>query len=134
MSVAAQELIRRYYDAFNTGDLDTFLSLMTDDIVHDINQGERQVGKMVFKNFMEEMFAYYGEKVESLEIMVNKDGTRAAAEFVIQGTYLKSASGLPVATGQKYTLPVGAFFEIKDGKVSRVTNYYNLQDWLRQVK
>ena len=25
-------------------------------------------------------------------------------------------------------------FDIQDGKVHRVTNYYNLEDWLRQVR
>ncbi|MBZ0222866.1 MAG: isopropylmalate/homocitrate/citramalate synthase, partial [Dokdonella sp.] len=29
--------------------------------------------------------------------------------------------------------PGGAFFEIHDGRITRVSNYYNLQDWLRQV-
>jgi ketosteroid isomerase-like protein len=28
---------------------------------------------------------------------------------------------------------VGAFFEVRDGKVARVTNYYDLQSWLQQV-
>ena len=38
-----------------------------------------------------------------------------------------------MASGQRYTLPVGAFFDIRDGQIARVTNYYNLNDWLRQV-
>jgi steroid delta-isomerase-like uncharacterized protein len=37
------------------------------------------------------------------------------------------------ARGQRYVLPAGAFFDIRDGRIARVTNYYNLQDWLRQV-
>jgi len=31
------------------------------------------------------------------------------------------------------TCASGAFFDLKDGKVARVTNYYNLQDWIAQV-
>jgi hypothetical protein len=30
-------------------------------------------------------------------------------------------------------LPGGAFFEFAGGRISRVTNYYNLQDWIDQV-
>jgi hypothetical protein len=30
-------------------------------------------------------------------------------------------------------LPAGAFFAIRDGKISRVTTYYNLTDWIAQV-
>jgi hypothetical protein len=40
---------------------------------------------------------------------------------------------LPEAKQQHYRLPVGAFFSIKNNKISRVTNYYNLQDWISQV-
>ena len=28
----------------------------------------------------------------------------------------------------------GAFFDIREGKVARVTNYYNLEHWLKQVQ
>ena len=51
----------------------------------------------------------------------------------VLGEYLKTDEGLPPAKGQTYRLPGGAFFEIRGGKIARVTNYYNLQDWLRQV-
>ncbi|PZR02178.1 MAG: isopropylmalate/homocitrate/citramalate synthase, partial [Archangium gephyra] len=30
-------------------------------------------------------------------------------------------------------LPGGAFFDVRDDRIARVTNYYNLQDWIRQV-
>jgi steroid delta-isomerase-like uncharacterized protein len=58
---------------------------------------------------------------------------RAAAEYVVEGEYLVTDDGLPPAAGQRYTLPGGAFFTIAGGVITRVTNYYNLQDWLRQV-
>ncbi|MEQ1841911.1 MAG: nuclear transport factor 2 family protein, partial [Verrucomicrobiales bacterium] len=64
---------------------------------------------------------------------VNDKGDRSAAEFFIRGTYLKSDEGLPPANGQTYHLRVGAFFEVADGRITRVTNYYNLPDWIRQV-
>ena len=72
-------------------------------------------------------------RVADLVVMVNADGTRAAAEFTIQGIYLVADEGLPPAHGQTYVLPVGAFFTLREGRIARVTNYYNLEDWLRQV-
>jgi len=65
--------------------------------------------------------------------MSSGDGDRAAAEFVVHGEYLKTDEGLPEAKGQTYVLPAGAFFEIRDGKVARISNYYNLEDWIAQV-
>lgn len=133
MREATLKLIQEYYAAFNAGDMGRFLDLLTDDVIHDINQGGREVGKEAFAAFMERMNGSYREELEDIEVMVNGDGSRAAAEFVVLGTYLKSDEGLPEARGQQYRLPAGAFFDIRDGKVARISNYYNLEDWIRQV-
>src|SRR6218665_1402944 len=117
MSAAAT--IRAYYDAFNRQDMDTFLSLLTDDVAHDINQGGRQVGKQAFETFMAHMNRCYREHLTDIVIMENAEGTRGAAEFVVNGEYLVTDEGLPEASGQKYVLPAGAFFEIRDGKAAR---------------
>ncbi|MFK0385259.1 ketosteroid isomerase-related protein [Rhizobium sp. RM] len=131
--MTASETIRAYYDAFNRQDMEAFLALLTDDVVHDINQGERQAGKAAFASFMDHMNRCYKETLTDMVIMAAEDGKRASAEFVVNGEYLVTDEGLPEANGQKYVLPAGAFFELKDGKVARVTNYYNLNDWIAQV-
>lgn len=127
-------LIERYYDAFNRGDMDTFLGLLAEDVVHDINQGAREVGREAFSRFMERMNRHYREELVEPVVMTSEDGSRAAAEFVVLGTYLVTDEGLPEAHGQRYRLPAGAFFEVRDGWIARVTNYYNLQEWIRQVE
>ena len=127
------ELINAYYASFNAGDMPRFLDLLHDDVVHDINQGEREIGKDAFANFMQLMNSSYRETLTDIVILINADGTRAAAEFIVNGEYLASDEGLPPAHGQTYTLPAGAFFDVRDGRIARVTNYYNLQDWLHQV-
>jgi steroid delta-isomerase-like uncharacterized protein len=134
MHQANHDLIRRYYDAFNAQDMDAFLALLSDDVVHDVNQGRRELGKDVFAGFMERMNRCYREQIVDLCIMTEPDGAHAAAEFTVVGTYVSADQGLPPARGQTYRLAGGAFFAIRDGKVARVTSYYNLQDWLAQVK
>lgn len=126
-------LIQRYYAAFNARDWEGFFALLTDDVVHDLNQGARETGKPAFRAFIDRMNASYSEQIVDIVVSVHADARRAAAEYVVLGTYLKSDEGLPPANGQTYRLPGGAFFEVRDGNVARVTNYYNLQDWLRQV-
>lgn len=133
MNKASLDLIQRYYAAFNAGDMTSFLDLLTDDVVHDINQGHRETGKEAFKAFMGRMNTNYKEQLVDMVIMASEDGTRGAAEFVVLGEYLVTDEGLPEAKGQKYRLPAGAFFDLRDGKVARITNYYNLQDWIDQV-
>lgn len=126
-------LIQAYYDTFNSGDRAAFLDLLADDIAHEINQGGVEKGKAAFTAFLERMDRCYREQVRDLVVFASEDGARAAAEFFIEGEYLSSDEGLPPAQGQRYRLRVGAFFDIRDGRVSRVTNYYNLEEWLRQV-
>ena len=135
MSQADTEaLIRAYYDAFNRGDMPAFLALLAEDVIHDINQGARETGKTAFAAFMQRMNGAYRERLADIVVMTEPSGRRAAAEFVVHGEYLRTDTGLPPAHGQKYVLPAGAFFEIRDGKVARVTNYYNLGDWIAQVE
>lgn len=132
--MTAADTIRAYYDAFNRQDMDAFLALLDDDVAHDINQGDRQIGKAAFATFMEHMNRCYRETLTDMVIMTSGDGRRGAAEFVVNGKYVATDEGLPEANGQTYTLSAGAFFELKDGKVSRITNYYSLPDWIAQVQ
>jgi steroid delta-isomerase-like uncharacterized protein len=129
----SQALIERYYAAFNAADWPGMLDCLTEDVVHDINQGGREIGRAAFAAFLARMERCYAERSEDLVVMLSADGARAAAEFTIRGRYLVADEGLPPARGQGYVLPVGAFFGIREGRIARVTNYYNLQDWLSQV-
>lgn len=127
------DLLRRYYAVFNAADWAGMLDCLTEDVLHDVNQGGRETGRAAFAAFLGRMERCYRERVEDLVVMVSADGLRGAAEFTIHGTYLVADEGLPPAHGQGYVLPVGAFFAFREGRIARVTNYYNLQDWLRQV-
>lgn len=129
----ATEVVLAYYAAFNRGDWDGMLALLSDDIAHDLNQGSRETGRAAFADFLQRMQASYREQLHDIVVLVSPDGSRAAAEYVVHGQYLASDAGLPEASGQKYVLPGGAFFELRDGRIQRVSNYYNLQDWIAQV-
>lgn len=131
--VETAQLIRNYYVAFNRGDSDGMLAYLTDDVIHDVNQGERREGKEKFRAFNARMTHNYSEQLKDIVVMVSKDGNRASAEFNVHGIYKNSEEGLPPAKGQKYVLPAGTFFAISGGKIARVTTYYNLTDWMLQV-
>jgi steroid delta-isomerase-like uncharacterized protein len=128
-----ESLIRRYYERFNAQDAAGMIACLSDDVVHDVNQGERRKGKALFASFMEHMNRCYREQLKDIVVMSSADGTHASAEFVVHGKYLATDEGLPPANGQTYTLPAGAFFAVKDGAITRVTTYYNLKDWMAQV-
>ena len=131
--MSSTKIINSYYAAFNAGDSQAMLDLLTDDVIHDANEGGTETGKDAFAQFLDRMDAHYREQVEELVVMATEDGTRASAEFYINGSYLKTDDGLPASTGQNYRIRVGAFFDLREGKIARVTNYYNLQKWIEAV-
>lgn len=126
-------LIQRYFDAFNAHSIEGMVACLSEDVVHDVNQGERRIGRDAFERFSVHMAQSYRETLSDIVIMVSEDGNRAAAEFTVHGTYLQTDEGLPPANGQTYSLSAGTFFEVDDGLISRVTTYYNLDEWIRQV-
>ena len=130
----ATEVVLDYYAAFNRGDWEAMLALLDEGVVHDLNQGARETGKAAFARFLARMEASYREQLRDIVVLVTQDGQHAAAEYIVQGEYHHTDEGLPPANGQTYVLPGGAFFDIRDDRIARVTNYYNLQDWIRQVR
>lgn len=126
-------LITAYYDAFNAGNTAEMIAMLHDDFEHHVNEGNIRKGKELFTAFSAHMTESYRENLTDVVIFANETGDRAAAEFVVNGTYLKTDAGLPEAKGQTYRLPAGSFFSVRDGKIARVTTYYNLADWIAQV-
>jgi steroid delta-isomerase-like uncharacterized protein len=127
------QVIETYFKAFNAGDIEGMLACLTDDVAHHVNEGGIRRGKSEFALFCADMSRCYREQLQNIVIMNSVDGVRAAAEFTVLGTYLEADAGLPDAHGQRYILPAGSFFSLRDGKISRVVTYYNLSDWVRQV-
>ena len=126
-------IIATYYACFNTGDSAGMSACVTDDIEHRVNEGEIRHGRARFADFCAHMGVSYRETLHDIEVFVNSTGTRGAAEFVVHGAYLITDPGLPAAHGQRYVLPAGAFFDLRDGRISRITTFYNLAAWIRQV-
>jgi steroid delta-isomerase-like uncharacterized protein len=137
-AASAETLVRAYYEAFNSGDVEAFLRLLTEDVAHDISQGGRETGCDAFRRFLTHMNRCYQERIVDLVVFTEPTGTRAAAEFTVHGVYIETDPGVPPGTppahGQTYVLPAGAFFSLRDGRIARVSNHYNLGSWVRQVQ
>jgi steroid delta-isomerase-like uncharacterized protein len=128
-----ETVIDRYYTAFNAGDAQGMMACVTDDVEHRVNEGGIRRGKALFAEFCAHMGVSYREELRDIVVFLSPDGTRGAAEFMVHGTYLQTDPGLPEARGQRYALPAGAFFDLREGRIARVTTFYNLADWVRQV-
>ena len=127
------DILHTYFSAFNNGDIEGMLACLSDDVAHHVNEGQVRQGKDKFRAFCAHMSRCYRENLTDMVLFMSDDGTRGAAEFIVNGTYLETDEGLPEAKGQTYQLPAGSFFSLDNGKITRVVTYYNLADWTRQV-
>ena len=137
------QVIADYFAAFNAGDVQGMLDCLSDDVAHHVNEGQVRRGKDAFAEFCAHMSRCYRETLTDIVIFEGQWGTRAAAEYIVNGTYLQTDDGLPQARGQSYRLTTKRPHrtsqndtdgkDVADGKITRVTTYYNLADWMRQV-
>ena len=127
------DTVRRYFEAFNAGDIDAMLECLSDDVAHHVNEGQVRLGKDKFRAFCEHMSHCYEEELTDMVVFYSDDQTRAAAEYIVNGRYISTDPGLPEATGQTYRLPAGSFFSLKNAQITRVVTFYNLAEWRSQV-
>lgn len=132
-SKTAHNIIENYYTAVKAQDLPKFLNLLSDNVVHEINQGDTETGKALFKTFMENQFSSGKINIKDLIILTSPDGKYATSRFICSGTYTKTAKGYPPAKNQHWEIPVVSFFQIHDGKISHVAVYFNDKEYLKQL-
>jgi steroid delta-isomerase-like uncharacterized protein len=131
--MAALDIVKQYYNAFNEKKFDGMLALLHPEVRHEPNQGEVRVGIEKFTEFMKMMDDSYEETLTEMVFFTEPTDKRVSVEFVVSGIYKKGDEGFPEAHGQKYVLPAAAFLEVTEEKISRVTTYYNLERWIKLV-
>lgn len=131
--MTALETVKLYYQCFNQRNWKGMLTLVDPEIRHEPNQGDVRIGIGKFNEFLEKMDDSYEETLTEMVFFSEPSGQRIAVEFVVNGIYKKGEEGLPKAHGQTYVLPAAAFLEVKEGRITRVTTYYNLPLWIDLV-
>ncbi len=111
-------LITRFLDALNAADTDVALGCLHEDVVLDVSEA-RQFGHAAFRFHLGRRAQQADEQLGDIVVMVNRDGTRAAAEFTRRGTM--RMAGKMGNTGDRYSVSAGMFFAIEDGLIIRIT-------------
>lgn len=131
--MTALDTVQQYYHCFNSKNWEGMLALLSGDIRHEVNQGEARVGLDRYRAFLAHMDECYDEQLADMVFFTEPGGRRVACEFTVHGMYKKTDGDLVAARNQTYVLPAGAFLEVNDGKITRVTTYYNLPLWIKLV-
>lgn len=129
--MSALDIVKTYYNHFNNQNWEGMLSLLDPAIRHEPNQGDVRIGLDKYREFLQMMDDCYQENLSDMVFLSDESGTRFACEFVVNGIYKKGDE--PPAHNQPYVLPAGAFLEVREGRITRVTTYYNLPLWIKLV-
>ena len=134
MATNLGRLLKEYYLAWNSHDAEKVSSFFTDDCVHeDVAVGAIFRGKNELKTGISPLFAAFPDfKLELKSIL--RDASRLAHERVISGTQAGALSGLGIpTTGKSFSIRGASITELRDGKMSRNTDYWNLATMLQQL-
>lgn len=126
--------MKRLFAALNAGERDTVLSCLAEEVVFDTFEGLREIGRERVRWVLAERGNAFRETFRDLVLMTEESGRRAAAEFTLRGFYQAQAPGLPAASGQAFSVPGGAFFDMEDnGRVLRASFVLNAAELARQL-
>jgi len=109
-----KEVVRRYIEAFNRGDMKALRALLADDA-----EIQGVMGKGLFERvepIWRQLIEGYGIQLH-IEEMVG-EGNRVAVRYTETGTFKAPAFGHQ-PTGKSYELVALELFEIEDGRIKR---------------
>jgi len=132
MAINMKKAGKDYIGAWNSHEVDKIASFFTDDCVYeDLAFGMVARGKKEINDFLKVTFVWSPDLKFELKSFFSAGG-RTATEWVMTGTHAGELPGIP-ATGKSFSVRGVSIAELREGKVSRNTDYYNLASFLQQV-
>lgn len=129
-------VVRSLFDAFNDGDLARAAQTVSDDFeLVDVAAGQTFRGPEGCRRWLQ-MFRGALPDARTELVSVFADGARVASEHVGRGTHtgpFVTPAGTIPPTGRPVELHIGEFYEIRDGKITRLIAYYDTATLMRQL-
>lgn len=110
----AKQLVRRYVEAFNRGDLDALRALLADDAEIQGVLGKGQFDRI--EPIWRQLIEGYGMQLQIQSLIA--EGNVVAVRYIETGRFRAPAFGRK-PTGRSYELVAMEWFEICDGKIQR---------------
>ena len=124
----AQQIGQRWCDAWNSHDVDRVLAVFTDDVLYeDVTFGLTVHGRAELRDFAHFFFS----AVPDLHLQCTKtfvSGGHGSIEWIFSGTDV----GI-FKTGKTFSVRGATVIEVRGGKISRNSDYYDAAAIMRQV-
>ena len=107
-------------------------AIFTDDAVYsDVAGGKNHTGKEQIKQLLRAAFAWAPDfRVTMTSLTIGNE--TAATEWISEGIQTGRIGDLP-ASGNSFRLRGASFLAFRDGKIAKVTDYYDMATLLRQL-
>jgi steroid delta-isomerase-like uncharacterized protein len=121
------------HDAISAHDIEKALGFYADDIFFEqvIADGAVIHGKEEMRVLFHTIFAAFPDYRAALTSWM-VSGDRACYEWVMSGTHKGDFRGIP-ATGKSISFRVATVAELKNGKYSRISLYFDLATFMQQL-
>jgi steroid delta-isomerase-like uncharacterized protein len=131
-STGVDLLWERWAAAWSSHDMDQVLPLYTDNSVHeDVTIGAVKHGKEEIRAFGHDFISGFPDfKIEMTSGFVA--GDFGAGEWIMTGTHAGDRPGRP-ASGKAISVRGASIAELRDGKIRRVSDYWDMATLLRQT-
>lgn len=129
-------VVRSLFDAFNDGDLDRAVAVVSEDFeLVDIAAGRTFDGPEGCRRWLDTFRTALPDARTEL-VTVVAEGSRVATEHIGRGTHkgpFVTPSGTIPATGRSVELRIAELYELREGKIRRLHAYYDSATMMRQL-
>ena len=133
MTTNIEKVLRDENASWNSHDVGQIAAFYTDDCIkEDVAVGVATIGKKEMKALISGAFAAMPDLKTELKSSFNS-GDWAASEWVMSGTYSNDYPGMPPATGKSFSVRGATIMELRNGKISHTSDYWNFASFLQQV-
>jgi len=127
-----RRLVHELYTAWSLHQPERIDLIFTDDAVYeDVAGGQIVRGKEAIKQLLRAAYAWAPDFRVAMKSLIVTDDT-AATEWVSEGIQTGPIGELP-ASGNSFQLRGASILNFQNGKIAKVTDYYDMATFLRQL-
>jgi len=132
MTGDVEKILRDYYEAWSSHDVDRIASFLADDFIYeDVPTGSRHSDIDEFKARWRAFLKGCPDFRVQWETLF-ATGNMAGGEWIMSGTQTGDWPMMP-ATGKSFALRGAAVIELKDGKIKRNAEYWDMMSLMQQL-
>jgi steroid delta-isomerase-like uncharacterized protein len=127
-----ERMWKDYFTAWNSHDVEKITSFFTNEGVYEgVGLGLAHRGKREIKEFIKRTFVWSPDVKFDMKSFFSAGGW-IGSEWVMTGTHAGELGRIP-ATGKRFSVRGASIAEVREGKISRNCDYWNVVAFLQQV-